>query len=98
MTRLSIDLPDEVRGRLEARAARSGHASIEAYVQELLTAEAEESLEDDAGPPQLGYHSDAELEALLLERVNDPAPGIEVTPEFWANLKQRAEARRRKGA
>lgn len=98
MTRLSIDLPEHVKAQLAARAARSGHASVEAYVQALLTAEAEESLENYSGPPHLGYGNDAELEALLLERANDPRPGIEATPEFWEDLKRRVEARRRKGA
>jgi plasmid stability protein len=98
MTRLSIDLPEDVRRRLEARAARSGHMTVEAYVQALLTAEAEESLDNYAGPPHLTFHTDAELEALLLDRLNDTRPDIEATPEFWEDLERRAEARRRKGA
>jgi plasmid stability protein len=94
MTRLSIEVPDEVKSKLEARAARSGHANVEAYVGELLRAEAEELDEDYGAPAHLTFRSDRELEALLLESINDPRPSIEATPEFWAALQRRAEARR----
>src|SRR5689334_21687051 len=98
MTRMSIDLPEEVRTRLEARAARSGHATVEEFVQQLLRAEAEASDEDDDGPAHLSYRTNEELESLLLERLDDPRPAIEATPEFWDEFKKRVEARRRKGA
>jgi hypothetical protein len=32
---------------------------------------------------------DPELEAELLRRLDDPRPGVEATPEFWADLKRR---------
>jgi len=98
MTRLSIDLPEDVKTRLEARAARSGHGTVEEYVQALLRAEADEPSEDYAAPAHLTFSTDEELEAMLLQRVNDPRPGIEATPEFWEDFKRRVEARLRKGA
>lgn len=100
MTRLSIDLPEDVKARLEARAARSGHANVEEFVQALLRAEATApDSEDETGPAHLSYRSAEELEALLLQRIEDPRAGIEVTPEFWVEFQRRVEARRqRKGA
>jgi plasmid stability protein len=98
MTRLSIDLPDDVRTRLQDRAARAGHESVEEYVAALLMAEAEEPADEYGAPPHLTYRSDTELEALLLERVTDGSPGVDATPAFWKDLKRRAAERRRKGA
>jgi plasmid stability protein len=101
MTRLSIDLPEDVKARLEVRAARSGHANVEEFVQALLRAESETSYDDDdgeAGPQHLAYQTEEQLEALLLRRVEDPRAGIEATPEFWAEFQRRVEARRRQGA
>jgi len=98
MTKLSIELADDVRTRLQNRAARAGHESVEAYVTALLQAEVEEPEDEYGAPPHLTYRSDVALEALLLERVMDESPGIEATPEFWEDLKRRATERRRKGA
>src|SRR5437868_3396999 len=98
MTRLSIELPDDVRSKLVERAARGGHASVEAFVQALLRAEADETVDDDDGPPGLSFRSEAELEAMLLARLDDDAGEIEVTPEFWDNLQREIQERRRKGA
>ena len=98
MTRLSIDLPEDVKSRLAARAARSGHASVEEYAAALLRADADEPADEYGAPTHLTYRSDAELEALLLVRASDDSPGVEATPEFWEDLKRRVAERRRKGA
>jgi hypothetical protein len=42
MTRLYIDLPEEVMEKLEEKAARSGYASLEEYAQAILIDETEE--------------------------------------------------------
>jgi hypothetical protein len=39
----------------------------------------------------------AQVEALLLERLESTEPGIEATPEFWAKLRDEARARRGAG-
>src|SRR2546423_342970 len=62
MSALNIHLPDSLRSRVEARAAESGFDSVEAYVEAVLLA-------DVAGGPAT---EDAQLEALLLKRVDGP--------------------------
>jgi hypothetical protein len=54
--------------------------------------------DDDAAPAHLTFSTDEELEVLLVRRVNDLRQGIEATPQFWEDFKQRIEARRCKGA
>lgn len=70
MTTLHLNLPDEIRARLEARANEAGFPSIEGFAESILRAEADEQFVDE------------ETERLLLERLNDPQPGIECTTEF----------------
>jgi hypothetical protein len=91
MARLSVELPDELRRKVEARAAESGHPTVEQYVQALLRADAEDSADEDlGGPPHLEVGTDDELETLLRHRLDNGGPGVEATPEFWARLKERA--------
>ncbi|HEY7116372.1 MAG TPA: hypothetical protein VH475_07295 [Tepidisphaeraceae bacterium] len=98
MTRLSIDIPDDIRARLEARASRSGHASVEEFIQSLLREEAAEALDEDLGAPaHLSFRSDEELEQILVRRIDDDQGTIEATPEFWVDLRRRAQERRQKG-
>ena len=40
MTRLSIDIPDELRRKMESRAAETGHGSLERYVNWLVREDA----------------------------------------------------------
>lgn len=86
MARVSIQLPDDLRARVEARASETGHGSVEEYVQSLLRADLDDSeLTDD------------DLEALLVRRIDSPDPDIEVTPDFVRQFKERIEKRRRAG-
>jgi hypothetical protein len=62
MAPLNIHLPDTLRSRVEGRAAESGFDSVEAYVQAVLLADAV------AGPVM----DEAQVEALLLQRVDGP--------------------------
>lgn len=98
MTRLSIELADDVKEKLEAQAARWGHVSVEEYVQAVLSAEAEELQEDYNAPSRVTYSNSDELEAVLAARMKNPAPGIEATPDYWANLKKSVAERYGKGA
>jgi predicted DNA-binding protein len=97
MVRLNIDLPEDVKARLDALAARTGHASLEEFVQALLRTEAqvEDAAEDYGAPSHLSYQTDQELEAKLLERLGDVSSGVEVTAQFWDDFRQRVEERRR---
>lgn len=94
MTRLSIDLPEDVTRRLAARASRAGHASVEEYIESLLRAEAVDANDDLDAPAHLTFSTDEELEAILVRRIDDADGSIEATPEFWRQLKQDAADRR----
>jgi len=61
MAALKIDLADDLRSRIEARAAENGFGSVEAYVEAMLLADA-------AG----GAVTDEQLETLLLQRLDGP--------------------------
>jgi len=77
---MQINLRDDLKVRLAERAAENGFPSIEAYVESLLRA--------DAGDDQV--ISDADMEQLLLQRM-DSGPGVELTPAFVEQFKQRRD-------
>jgi plasmid stability protein len=91
MTTLSIHLPDELKAALAKRAAESGHASVEAYVEELLR---DEATQIDHGAPA-GQHvsSRQDLEALIRDGANSPAR--EMTPADWDDMRRRMIDRNR---
>jgi len=89
---MTITLPDEWRERLEASAKLNGFTTVDEYVAEVLSAE----WSPDDGefpcvpiPEELRIKSREDLEAKILEGMNS-GPPILVTPQFWANLRQRA--------
>jgi plasmid stability protein len=82
MTTLQINLPDEVKARLEARAAQAGFKSIEQYAEALLLASSEKPEVDES------------LEHLLSTRAEDDQPGIEFTPQFAEAFRERVRRRR----
>lgn len=61
MASMSIHVSDELRSRLEARAASEGFGTVESYIQAMLVADA-------AGP----VIEDDRLESLLSDRVDGP--------------------------
>jgi hypothetical protein len=89
MARIQIDLPEPLKAKAEARAAASGHESLEGYVQSLIEADADG--EDLGTPDHLKVQDDAQLEQFISQRVNDPRPSVEATPEFWQKLLERAK-------
>ncbi len=88
MTMLHLSLPDDVAEKLRAQAALDGHASVDDYIQEMLRAHTD--LIDNGRPEGILSDDDPGLEAQLLARLNDSRPSIDVTPEFWSDLKRRA--------
>ena len=91
MTRLIIELPDDLKAKLVSRAAAAGHASLERYVQSVLQTDAEGG-QDLGAPAHLGYASSTELERKIEEGVHS-GPAVEVTESFWERLKGRADVR-----
>ncbi len=88
MTRLIVELPEEMERLLRQRAAESGVASLQDYVRELFAADTAGM--DVGAPASQAFDSPEALEEALLSRVDDPRPGIEATADFWAKLKRRA--------
>ena len=83
---MQITLNDDLRSRLAERAAESGFASVEEYVESLLRIE--------AGEEQVV--SDDDLERLLLQRM-EGGPGIELTSDFVKQFRGQIAARRSSG-
>lgn len=90
MPNVTIHLSDDLRGKAEARAAKTGHGTVEQYVEALIRADAESDGPAAGGPGHLSFDSDDALEAMLLNRVDDAGGDVEATPEFWRDLKARA--------
>jgi len=92
MTRIQLDLRDDLKAKAEVRAAETGHANVQEYLESLIEADAEGA--DFGAPDHLKVQDEDQLERLLLERLNDPRPTSDATPKFWQNLKDRAARRR----
>jgi|HubBroStandDraft_4_1064222.scaffolds.fasta_scaffold429546_2 plasmid stability protein len=84
MTRLLIDLPEEVNAKLRARAAQAGYASAEEYIQVLITADAL----DPGAPSHLTFRTDQELEQFLVGRLGTEDAGEMTNGDFDA-IRQR---------
>lgn len=82
MTTLQINLPDELKARLEARAAQVGFESAEQHAQALLLASSE------------APGTDEPLEQLLSTRARDDRPGIEFTPRFAKQFREQVRQQR----
>jgi plasmid stability protein len=83
MTMLQIRLPDELKTKLLVRAAESGFDSVEAYIEALVRTEAGEDVVHDA-----------QLESLLLRRLDDPGT-VEFAPTFVRQFKKEVAKRSR---
>lgn len=62
MSALNIQIPDSLRARIEKRAADGGFATVEAYVEAMLRADAADAPVVD----------DEQLESMLLDRLDGP--------------------------
>ena len=78
MGRIALDLPDLLFNAAKSKAAEGGYESVESYLKALL--------ESDVAT------SDESLEAMLIERLDDPRPSIEATKEFWTDLRTKVQA------
>jgi len=76
---LHLNLPDDLKSLAESRARESGHSSLDAYLVSLIRADADQDIS-------------AELEAQLIEGI-ESGPPVEATPQYWADLKRRAQER-----
>ena len=79
MSNIQVPLPDELREFVQAQAAAGGYDDPGAYVREVLRALWKEKAK-------------ADLEAKLLAAM-ESGPAMDVTPQFWADLKARVRQR-----
>lgn len=79
MATLSFNLSDELKAIVQARAAESGFATIEQYVEYLVR--------DDSGEREV----DPDVEALLLARADGPS--VEMDSADFANMRAKLKAR-----
>jgi len=79
MTSMNISLPDEMKTFVDNQITKGGFSTVSEYVRDLIRQDQKRAAQ-------------AKLEALLLEGINSGQP-IEVTPEFWSNLREKAERR-----
>jgi hypothetical protein len=82
MSSLHIQLSEDLRSKLEARAAEGGHATVQAYVEALVRADLMTG-EELITPNPLSPFADADIEAVLLRRMENNNSGVEGTPS-WA--------------
>jgi hypothetical protein len=85
MSTIHIDIPAGLRKRLAERAVESGFDSVEQYAEALLRADAEAQPVDE------------QVEKLLLERLEDDRPGIELTSQFKEQFREQVRQRRQSG-
>ena len=83
MQALTIRFPDDLLAKAEARAAEAGHASVQQYIEALVRLDA--GGEADATIDPLSPIGDAEVEALLLRRLESTDRDVKGTPPFGAN-------------
>ncbi|HSI35299.1 MAG: hypothetical protein ACAI43_16190 [Phycisphaerae bacterium] len=84
MAKLTLDLPDELRDRLDARAAAEGYDSVDAYVAGLIR---DDVCDDLGAPEQLRVRSEADLAAKIQEGLDSPVSVM--TDQDWADMRRR---------
>jgi plasmid stability protein len=85
MTRLSIELPDDLGERARSRAAEAGHPSVEAYLRSLLVDDIELG---EAVPPPRQHVADLAGLTELVRAGLDSGPAFELTDADWARKRQ----------
>jgi hypothetical protein len=81
MQSLTIRFPDALLAKAEARAAQAGHASVEEYLNALVKLDAGGAA--DVGVDPLSPVGDAEVEALLLRRMEGTDRDVRGASEMW---------------
>jgi antitoxin ParD1/3/4 len=77
---VTTSLPESLRDFIDAQVKTKGYGNVSEYSRGLLR-EAQER------------EADKRLETLLLKSLDDPPPDINVTPEFWDDVKKRLVGR-----
>ncbi len=80
MTSMNISLPDSLKVFVEEQVAKGGYSSTSEYLRELIRQAQKEQARE-------------KVEALLLEGLQGEA--VEVTDDFWKEIRREVEERRR---
>jgi len=89
MVRLNIDVSEDLQRKARARAAETGHGSVEEYVESLILADADLISEDHGAPEALEVRSSADLEQKLHDGL--AGPSSEMTDSDWKRLRSKLE-------
>jgi hypothetical protein len=81
MQSLTIRFPDELLAKAETRAAEAGHASVDEYLADLVRLDAGGGPQASVDP--LSPVGDAEVEAMLLRRLESSDRDVEGASELW---------------
>ena len=82
MTTMNISLPDEMKTFVEEQVQQGGYSTASEYLRELIRDAQKQAANE-------------RLEKLLLEGL-DSGPGVDVTPEWWAERRRELERRLKK--
>ena len=89
MATVSIDISDELRAKMQERAADTGHSTIEQYIEWLIREDADSV--DFGAPDHLEVQLPEQLEAMLDHAMQTPAR--EMTAADWAEKKRKLIAK-----
>jgi hypothetical protein len=81
MAYVTIRFPDELLAKAEVRAAEAGHASVDDYLADLVRLDAGGDAAAAVDP--LSPVGDADVEAMLLRRLENPDRDVQGSPELW---------------
>jgi hypothetical protein len=84
MTAIPIQLPDDLRARIEARAAAAGSTNVADYIRALVEEDVAGDLLD--GPAHLSPKTAEEADALVREGLASPTRPM--TDADWAMIRQ----------
>ena len=88
---LNIQVADELKAALAARASDGGYASVEAYVEDLVRVEA--ARVEYGAPGRVRAEGRADFEAMIREGLESPAREME--PADWQEMRRRLIDRHR---
>jgi antitoxin ParD1/3/4 len=77
MTSINISLPDTMRAYVEEQVVQGGYETMSEYFRDLVRQDRRRKAKE-------------KLEAMLLEGLNS-GDGVEVTPEFWQQIRVREQ-------
>lgn len=91
MARVSIEIPEALRQKMELRVSETGHASLEHYVQWLVLEDADAT--DYGAPDDVKVRSRAHLETMVREALGSPSR--EMGAADWDDMRRRLIERHR---